>query len=297
MSQLHRIVLVGLLVAAALTPVAALPQKAPAAADLLKAVGTYLENYATKVSGTTLDELFMLTEAAGGSMQVPERLSSDLVLLKLDVAGRLVGVRDPYSVDKKNLRPHDPRVTDVLQHATLESWSAVQGFARENAIYLRVNGVLWFSDPTLALAFVMTPNQPLMTYKVEGSKKINGVQVYGLGFTETERPEGAYVLGTPDRARASGRIWIDPASGAVHETDLWPESDTETARVHVTYTLEPTRSVLVPKEMTGRFEERERSSKSMTSGIGAQNVTARFDANVTYTNPRYVPIDLSRIAR
>lgn len=297
MSHLHRIVLVSVLLAATLTPVGARAQKAPDEAALLKAVGTYLENYSAKVSGTTLDELLILTELTGGNMSVPQRLSSDLVLVNLDAAGRMAGVRDVYAVDKKNLRPHQSRVTDALQHATLESWSAVQGFAREHAIYLQVNGVVWFSDPTLALAFVTAPNQLRMTYKIEGSKKMNGTQVFSLGFKETERPDGVYVLGTPDKARASGRVWIDPATGAVHETELWPESDTETARVRVTYTVEPTRTVLVPKEMSGSFDERERSSKSMTSGIGTQDAKRKFEANATYTNPRYVAIDLSRIAK
>jgi hypothetical protein len=35
----------------------------------------------------------------------------------------------------------------------------------------------------------------------------------------------------------------------------------------------------------------------MTSGIGGQDARRKFDANATYTNPRYVPIDLSRIGR
>lgn len=294
MSRLCRIVLVVILLVSAFAPVAARAPQNPTAPDLLKAVGTYLEAYATKISGTTLDELFMLVDMSGGSMQVPQRLSSDFVIVKVDGAGRMVGIRDPYAVDKKNLRPHDPRVIDALTDPSLASWSAVQGYARENAIYLRINGVVWFSDPLLALEFVAAPNQSRMTYKVEGSKKINGVKVYSLGYKETERPDGAYILGTPDHARAAGRVWIDPETGAIHDTELWPESDVEFARVHVTYSMDPKRSVLLPHQLSGTFEEHERSSKGITSGVNAK---ATFEANLTYTNPRYVPIDLSKIAK
>jgi hypothetical protein len=120
----------------------------------------------------------------GGNMSVPERLFSDLVLVDLDGTGRMAGVRDPYAVDKK--KPAEARAArhGRAPHATLASWTAVQGFAREHAIYLQINGVVWFSDPTLALAFVTAPNQPRMIYKVEGSKTINGVQVFSLGFKE-----------------------------------------------------------------------------------------------------------------
>ena len=294
MTRPYKFALVAVLVAAVFTPVAARAPQSPTAPDLLKAVGTYLESYATKVSGTTLDELFLLVDMSNGSMQVPQRLSSDFVVVKVDASGRLVGIRDPYAVDKKNLRPHEPRVTDALEQPSLATWSAVQGYARENAIYLRVNGVVWFSDPLLALDFVATPNQSRMTYKVEGSKKINGVKVYALAYKETERPDGAYLLGTPDHARGSGRVWIDPETGAIHDTELWPESDVEFARVHVIYSMDPKRNVLLPHTLSGTFEEHERSSKSITSGVNAK---ATFEANLTYSNPRYVPIDLSKIAK
>jgi hypothetical protein len=52
----HRILLVAVLLVVTLTPAAARQEKAPAADDLLKAVGKYLEAYATKASGTALDE-------------------------------------------------------------------------------------------------------------------------------------------------------------------------------------------------------------------------------------------------
>jgi len=293
-SHLHRIVPIAVLLVATLTPAAARtpPPQTPTTEELLKAAGTYLDAYATKISGTTLDELFILIELSGPNMQVPQRLYSDLVLLKIDVAGHLLGVRDPYAVDKKKLRAHDPRVTDALEHPTLASWAAVQGYGRENAIYLRANGVIWFSDPMTALDFISKPNQPRMTYKVEGSKKINGVQVYGVGFKESERPDTTYLLGTPDHARGSGRVWIDPATGAIHDTELWVDSETETARVHVAYTMEPTRSVLLPHEADGTFDERERGSKSIASGV---NTKVGFEAHLTYSNPRYTPIDLTHI--
>jgi hypothetical protein len=292
LSHLRTLVLL-VIVAVAVAPVPARTSQVPTAPDLLKAAAEYLDTYATKISGTALDELFILVETVGPQMMVPQRLYSDVVIVKIDVQGQLLGLRDLFAVDKKNLRPREPRITDALERPSLASWEAVQGFGREHAVYFRSNGVIWFSDPVLALQFANRANQSRLTYKVDGSKKVNGVQVYGLGFKEIERPAG-HLLGTPDNPQASGRLWINPATGAIYETDVWVQSETETARLRVIYALDPARSILLPHESSGTFETRQIGSGG---NIGPRATRAAFDVSVTYTNPRYLPIDLTRISR
>lgn len=281
-------------VAGVLVPVAARTPQAPTAPVLLKAAADYLDTFASKISGTALDELFILVETAGPQMMVPQRLYSDVVIVKIDINGQLLGLRDLFAVDKKSLRPHEPRVTDALEQPSLARWEAVQGFVREHAIYLRSNGIIWFSDPVLALQFAGRANQSRMTYKLDGSKKVHGVEVHGLGFKEIERPTGTYLLGTPDNPQASGRLWIDGATGAIYETELWVQSDSETARLRVTYAPDPARNLLLPHDSSGTFESRQKGSGG---NIGPRGTRAAFDVSATYTNPRYVPIDLSRISR
>ncbi len=267
---------------------------APTVQDLLKAGAAYAEAYSTKVSGTTLEELFILTELSGTQMRVPQRVWSDVVIVKIDVNGRLLGLRDPFSVDKKSLRPREPRIVRALEEPTLASWAAAQGYVRENAILFRANVVLWFSDPMLALQFVATSNQSRVTYNLEGTRRVNGLELYGLGFKEQERPGATSLLATPDNPLSSGRFWIDPSTGAIHQTDLWVQSDTNTARMHVAYAQDPVRGILLPSEASHTFETRERGSGGL---IGPGGTKIGIEANVTYTNARYTPIDLSRIAR
>ena len=159
---------------------------APALADLLRLGAEYAAAYAPKVSGVTLEEQLALIEISGGQMGVPEHLTSDLVLLNTN--GHVLGLRDPFEVNGKALRERQPRITKLLAAPTAASWQTVQGFARENAQYLRANVVVWYSDPALALQFILASNQPRLMYKLEGTKKLNGVQTFGVGFKETAAP-------------------------------------------------------------------------------------------------------------
>lgn len=278
-----------------LEPVAAVPSApAPTLADLLRLGAVYHTTYSTKVSGVTLEELLLLTELSGTQMRVPQRISSDVVLVKLNEGGQVIGLRDPFAIDTRVLRPREPRIIDALEKPTLASWNAVQGYVRENAQFLLANVVVWFSDPMLALQFVAASNQPRMTYKLEGTKKMNGVEVYGVGFQENERTESAYLLATPGNPRASGRLWIDPANGAIHQTELWVQSETDTARIKVIYAPDAKLKLLLPHEASHAFETRELGSGGV---VGPRGAKLGFDANATYSHPRYTPIDLTHVAR
>ena len=85
--------------------VLAFPVSAPndqAAADLLRAANEYLASYAPRVSGVSLEETYTLREMSGGLAVTTLRITSDVVLVNL--AGRILGLCDPFAVDDKALR-------------------------------------------------------------------------------------------------------------------------------------------------------------------------------------------------
>jgi hypothetical protein len=283
-------------VTCALAPGGSPPQAAtPALADLLRLGAQYLETYTARVSGVTLEEQFVLIEVSGTQMRVPQRIASDVVFVKIHFQEQVVGLRDPFSIDTKAVRERQPRITRVLAEPTLANWEVAQGYAREHAILLLANVVLWFSDPALAVRFIAGPNQPRLTYTLEGRKRMNGVQVLGIGFKERQAPGTTYLLDKPGNPVSSGRFWIDPATGAIHGTELWVQSETDTARIQVTYAPDKTLDLLLPREAIHTFETRERGSGG--SPIGPRGTKLAFEASARYSNPRYTPIDLSRIVR
>jgi hypothetical protein len=278
---------------AAGTLVHALPQE-PAVPDLLGKGAGYVAQYRTKASGLAVDEQLLLSELSG-QRPPPRRLASDLVLI--NVQERLMGLRDPYAIDTKAVRDRQARIVKALAEPTSAAWQQVQGFTREGAHLFMANVVLWYSDPVLALRFIEKEHQPRMTYKLEGRKKTNGVEVYGVGFKENREERKVYLLDTPDNPYSSGRIWIDPATGAVHQTELWVQSDTAVARVTVLYAPDAKLNLLVPREASHSFEMRERGSGIANMGSGGASNAVKYESNAKYTNAQLTPIDLARISR
>jgi len=290
-----RIWVIGIVVAIAVaTSVGAQQAPAPALADLLRLGASYAATYATKMSGVTLEEQLLLVDVSGRIMTAPQRITSDVVLLRISADGDVVGVRDAFAIDNRALRPRQPRIVNTLAEPTLANWEKVQAYARENAILLVANVVLWFSDPTLALRFIAESNQRRITYKLEGTKRVNGVQVQGVAFKETEVPNRTYLLETPGNPLASGRIWMDPATGAIHMTELWVQSTEDTARIQVTYAADAKLGLLLPRDATHTFENKEPGSGGT---IGTMSSKMTIEGTARYTNPRYTPLDLGRIVR
>ena len=267
--------------------------QAPSVDELVTAAASYVAVYAAKVSGVTLDEALMLTENSMTTRgTVPQRVSSDLILLNL--GGEILGMRDVYAVDTRAVRPKETRIARVLAEPTPATWQTAQQYAREHAVYLRANVVLWFSDPALVLRCLKPQHRTRLTFKLEGSKRMNGAQVYGLGFKETDKDPSASILQMPDNPLASGRFWVEPGTGRIHQTEFWPQSATDTARVQVQYASDEKLGVLLPRSASHTFETRERGTGISGTGGGGNSTRLNFESTATYSNPRYTPIDLSR---
>ena len=105
------------------------------------------------------------------------------------------------------------------------------------------------------------------------------------------------MLGTPSNPQSSGRFWIDPATGAIHQTELWVQSDTDTARIQIVYAPDAKLGMLLPREATQTFESRERSAGLNSMSSSAAQSKLSFESTAKYSNATYVAIDLSRVVR
>jgi hypothetical protein len=278
---------------AVLMPLLVLPgprtraQSEPALADLLKLGAEYVAGYPVKVSGVVLEEQFRLTEMQGGRALPPKRIASDLTFVNGNDETRMV--RDVFAVDTTPTRERTPRVSTVLKTLTPESWQKAQEFWRENAYHFMSNVVMWGSEPTLAFQLLKTANQPKLVYRLDGRKKLNDVAVIGVRFQEPTARDKVYILGTPGNAAASGRFWIEPATGAIHAIDLWLESPTESASIAVQFAPDPTLKLVLPRELSGTFEQRELGAGVRGSGT-ERNLSRRIEGVARYSNPRHFPI-------
>lgn len=286
------VVVVAVLVLAA--PVTA--QKTPPVADVLKAVTDYLASYAPRVSGVSLEEEYTLLEVSGGRVGLTRRITSDVVLLNL--AGRILGLRDPFLVDDNALRERTPRVTTLLAKPSEAAWARAQAYAGESARFFLDELILRLNDPTLTLQYVLPDNQARVTYKIDGRKKIAGVDTVVLKFQETKTKPPAYIVDTPGKAVASGKLWIEPATGRVLRTELSMQSDSESAHITVDYAHNAELDLWLPSAMVDTYEATERVGTGMSNmGAGTPGVARRsFDCRASYANARLTPIDL-RVAK
>jgi hypothetical protein len=276
------------------SPVSA--QKDPPVADVLSAVSQYLAAYAPRISGVSLEEQYTMLDVSGGRVGLTRRITSDVILLNL--AGRVVGLRDPFAVDDNSLRERTPRITTLLAKPSEAAWARAQAFAGESARYFQDELILRLNDPTLTLQFLLPEHQARVTYKVDGRKKIGSVETVVLKFQETKAKPPAYILETPGTAIASGKFWVDPATGRIHRTELSMSSESESAHVIVDYAHHAELDLWLPSSMTGTYEATERVGTGMSNmGAGTPGIARRsFDCRAAYANARLTPIDL-RVAK
>ena len=289
--------------AVAIPVLAAAPaMQTPHLPDLLRLAADYHADYVTRVSGASLDEQYQLIDVTGGKMQAVTRISSDLVFVNLN--GGVTALRDAYAIDTKPLRARAARITSLLAAPatpSLRDWETVIRFPAESSVYFALDIILKVNEPTTALRFVAASTQPSLKYKLQGQKKINGIQTVGLNFDEPAEQDKKYLLGTRANARASGRLWIDPATGAVHQTDLWLDSKGESANVTVKYTAHPALGLLLPSETNEQYEEREAASgprddsRGVPSGRAGSRIS--FQAQAKYSKPAHAPIDLRNLKK
>ena len=262
----------------------------PSLADALAKTASYVASYREKVSGVTLEEQMMLIELHGTVMRAPRRLASDLVFV--NTSSGLIGLRDLYAIDTNPTRERQPRITDLLVEPTMVGWQRAQDYTRQGAHFFLADIVWWGSEPMPVLRFVEPEFQSRISYKLDGRKRVQGVQVIAIRFTETEERGRTYLLGSPGNARCSGRFWIAPATGAIHQTELWVESVTETVRASFTYAQDPGLGLLLPKEAGHTYDAREAGT-----GFNAVGRRLTLESTTKFSNARYTKIDLSKIRR
>jgi hypothetical protein len=219
-------------------------QKGPALPDVLKAAGDYLADYSKKLGVVAADEEFTQRDNSSG-LGSARRLNSDVVFAGFD-NGLITVSRDAYSVDGQSRRTRDDRLMTAF--TTKPALAAVhdgQDFTEATAHEYMSPNLRLLDDPTLALQFIRKENQEHSTFKLDSVKTMNGAQVAILKYNEKVTPR---LVQAPEGAPASGRFWVDIATGAIRQTELVFSSGNYNIRVTVTFTEDPTLKMWLPSE-------------------------------------------------
>jgi hypothetical protein len=284
------------------TGVLAAARQSPSAADVLRIATEYHATYAAKVSGVNLQEHYQLINVTGDRMQPPVRISSDVLLVNVNTG--LAALRDVYAVDTRPTREFGPRILSRLAPPatpTVKDWNEVIQYPAEGLVHFALDLIVKLNEPTFALRALSPDWQPKMKWDLTGNRKINGVATVGLKFDEPRDQHATYLIGTRGNGRASGRLWVDPVTGAIHETELFVESAADSATIKVKFAPHATLGVTLPVESTATFAEKQGGNAirgdggSAESGAGASKVS--FQATAKYTNATHKPIDLRNLKK
>jgi hypothetical protein len=292
--------IVGVAALTAVTGLTATTQQ-PALEDVLAKAAAYHSTYLQKTSGVVLDEQTQILDVTGGKTRGVIRVSADVVLVGLQ--GQVISLRDPYAVDTQPLRPKGSRISALLgapATPTVRDWELAASYPQQGTVHFILDVQVKVNEPTSALQFISAALQPKMKYRLDGQKKMNDVQVVGVRFEEPTSQDMTHVMGTRSNARASGRFWIDPDTGAIHQTELWVDSKWENAIVSVKYAPHKELGLLLPTQMNDTYEEREGGGGPRQMGSGANpsgSVASRVSvqSRSNYSNATLAAIDLTKL--
>lgn len=273
----------------------------PTLEEILARAGEYHATYVERLSGVSLNEEAQVLDVTGGKARGVIRISSDVVFVNLQK--QVLALRDPYAVDTQALRPRTPRITALIAAPatpTSRDWDLAASYPAQGSIHFILDLQVRVNEPTTALQFISPTYQPSMKYRLDGRKKINDVETVGVRFEEPTGQDQLHVLGTRSNARATGRFWVDPLTGAIHQTELWVDSKLENAVVSVKYAVHPTLGLLLPTDMTETYEEREGGGGPRQMGSGADprgSVPRRVSvqSRSVYSQATFSPIDLTKL--
>jgi hypothetical protein len=271
-----------------LAAVPALAQTPEVDAVLDKA-GDYVTVYEQTFVGVVAEETYRQevrgragTDSRGFAVEARSQrrdLKSDMLLVRAPADDRWMQFRDVFDVDGKPVRDRAERLAKLFLQPSASGQRQVEDITAESARYNigRVNRNV--NLPVLALTVLEPQNRAWFSFK--GSRKSGSV--FELEYQE-ERG-GTLIRTTGDQAMPSrGRFTIDLATGRVLSSELIAENRSLRAQIDVTYALEPSMGLFVPREM------REKYALKDGSIIEGKATYARFRRYQVKVDEKIVPV-------
>lgn len=272
-------------------------QKDPTIPELLEAAGKYVTEYEKQFSGVVSEERYQQTADALAARGPRNRiLQSDMLMFNGGALG-WIGFRDVYEVDGLPVRDHTDRLLKILTNPAPDALEQARRVTDESARHNLGNITRTINIPTMALVFVRAENQKRSTFTFEGMKTVDKLRVAEVEFKETSKPR---IIMTLDEAPASGKLWIEPATGRIVQTEFQMKSGTYTCKISVDYAHQPAIGLWVPVRMNEEYRGSPGttmfiSGNAMLSRSGSSGglITGRAD----YRNFRKFTVDVSTIIK
>lgn len=277
-------------------PIAA-GQPAPVELQVLLArAGAYVGRFAAAFSNVVAEERYVQqasgrqTMSGGGrgassptvTGQQRRELISDFLLVKLEGVDMWVPFRDVFEVDGRPVREREQRLATLLLNPTGQALDQARLILQESARYNIGEVERTINMPLLALGFLDQGQQGRFRFSLGREDEREGSGIWVVNYVEQGRPT---FVRTPDGRDlfASGRLWIEAATGRLTKTEIAFQTDSLRASVTTSFRADERFRVDVPVEMVEEYSLLR--SRSRISGRASYGRFRRFDVRSTEEIP------------
>jgi hypothetical protein len=277
-------ILLGLILATGVT--AAQRVAPPAVDDLLAGAAAYVERFEQEFALVVGDERHQQRIGVRPAPMLPpdkvRTTRSEVVFLWLPHEQMWLTARNVRSLNGRDIPGADSTLQAVLadESARMARMLRLRSeSARYNFGPIRRN----FNDPTLVLQFAGARLQPRFSWTLEDRETLDDAQTWRIRFKELARP--SVIKRGAEDLPASGRVWIEPFTGAIRKTRL-DVTDVELkvhVRIETTFGRDEKLTVLAPKRMDESYEQEE---QHVFRGSSRSDWAEPINAVATYSNFR-----------
>lgn len=186
---------------------------------VLAKIAAYVARYGEHTSLVVAVEKYTQSVTLDGraAPSKPRQLVAEFAIVKA-AGGAWTGFRDVVEVDGQKIANRRDRLVSLLTDTSTDS-SEVTRIANESARFNIGPISRNFNVPTTALLFFTPANLSRFTFRLKGTKNIDGVRTWEIGFAETRSPTFIRTRAGAD-VPIEGALWARPDDGTVVRTRL-----------------------------------------------------------------------------
>lgn len=179
-------------------------------------------------------------------------LIAELVMVRLQEAAGWISFRDVLTVNNRRVSDREERLLKLLQSPAPNALAQARQIAQESARFNLGRIPRTVNVPDMALEYLQPKHAGRIALEAGRNETIDGRLVVVLAFSERTGPSIIRSMAGRDLL-ARGRVWAEPASGAIVRTELLVEDRSSKGRITVDFGIDPRLGIRVPIKMTERY--------------------------------------------
>lgn len=236
------------------------PQTAPDLAAVLERATQYVTQYEMDLGNLIGSEEYVQNSTLLDNSQPPRvakrvqrRTSSDFLIIQ--VGPEWAALRKVNRVDGLKVKEAEPAFDEAFDDSPATNAKRLVGMRSESTQYNIGDIRRDINLPTFALKALRKSEAARFTFERAGSGKVEGVEAWTIRFRERIGPT-LVTGGNGENLFATGRLWIEPETGRVLQTEFEVQNPYQRIKglSVVTYAVGKKVAMLVPSLMIEHYE-------------------------------------------